>query len=136
MNKSELIEEVQARLEVSRKEAADAVEAVVETIKAEVAKGEKVAISGFGIFEKIQRNARTARNPFDGSVVKVKAKAVPKFKPGADFRKFVENPRAALKKASASAKKTAKQAPSKTAAAAKKAPARTTAAAKKASTTA
>jgi DNA-binding protein HU-beta len=109
MNRSELIDEVARRLETNRKAAADAVDAVVDTIKAEVAKGEKVAISGFGIFEKIQRGARTARNPFDGSTIKVKAKSVPKFKPGAEFRKFVENPRAALKKASTSAKSTAKK---------------------------
>ncbi|HPJ19847.1 MAG TPA: HU family DNA-binding protein, partial [Actinomycetota bacterium] len=63
MNKSELIEKVAQRLQDSRKEAedaiktsrkdaAEAVEAVLETIKSEVAKGERVAISGFGIFEK------------------------------------------------------------------------------------
>jgi DNA-binding protein HU-beta len=152
VNKSELIEEVANRLEANRKAAADAVEAVLETIKHEVAKGEKVSISGFGIFEKIQRNARTARNPFDGSTIKVKAKSVPKFKPGAEFRSFVENPRAALKKAQASAKKaqtaaaakkttaTAKKTATKAAAPAKKATAtaaqKTTAAAKKTTTAA
>ena len=73
MNKSELIEKVAQRLQDSRKEAedaiktsrkdaAEAVEAVLETIKSEVAKGERVAISGRD-FEKIQRNARTARKP-------------------------------------------------------------------------
>ena len=123
MNRSELIEAVADRLEVRRQEAADAVEAVIETIKAEVAKGEKVAISGFGIFEQFQRSARTMKSPFDGRTIKVKAKPVPKFKAGAEFKAFVENPRAALKKAQASAKKaqaSAKKAPAKTAAAAKK----------------
>ncbi len=150
MNRSELIEAVADRLEVRRQEAADAVEAVIETIKAEVAKGEKVAISGFGIFEQFQRSARTMKSPFDGRTIKVKAKPVPKFKAGAEFKAFVENPRAALKKAQASAKKaqaSAKKAPAKTAAAAKKtttaaktaakaAPAKTAAAAKKTTTAA
>jgi DNA-binding protein HU-beta len=150
VNRSELIDEVAARLEVNRKHAEEAVEAVMDTIKKKVAGGERVAISGFGIFDSIQRKARTARNPLTGDTIKVKAKSVPKFKPGAEFRKFVENPRAAMKKASASAKK----APAKTAAAAKKtttsaratasaakstakqAPAKTAAAAKKTATTA
>jgi len=150
VNRSELIEAVADRLEVRRQEAADAVEAVIETIKAEVAKGEKVAISGFGIFEQFQRSARTMKSPFDGRTIKVKAKPVPKFKAGAEFKAFVENPRAALKKAQASAKKaqaSAKKAPAKTAAAAKKtttaaktaakaAPAKTAAAAKKTTTAA
>ncbi len=114
VNRSELVEAVAERLEVRRQEAADAVEAVIETIKAEVAKGEKVAISGFGIFEQFQRSARTMKSPFDGRTIKVKAKPVPKFKAGAEFKAFVENPRAALKKAQASAKKaqaSAKKAP-------------------------
>ena len=80
MNRKELVEAVAERLEASRQEASEAVEAVIETIKSEVAKGEKVAISGFGIFEQIQRNARTMKSPFDGRTIKVKAKPVPKFK--------------------------------------------------------
>lgn len=135
MNRSELVEAVAERLEVRRQEAADAVEAVIETIKAEVAKGEKVAISGFGIFEQFQRSARTMKSPFDGRTIKVKAKPVPKFKAGAEFKAFVENPRAALKKAQASAKKaqaSAKKAPAKTAAAAKKTTTAAKTAAKKA----
>ena len=116
MNRAELIEEVAERLDKSRKEIADTVDEVVKTIKERVAEGEKVAISGFGIFEQIQRGARTMKSPQDGSTIKVKAKSVPKFKAGAEFRSFVENPRAALKKMKASAKK----APATATAAAKK----------------
>jgi DNA-binding protein HU-beta len=128
VNKNDLIGAVAERLETSRKAAEDAVEAVFDTIKEEVAKGERVAISGFGIFEQIQRKARQARIPSDGSIVDVKAKLVPKFKPGASFKDFVNNPVDALKKATDSAK----SAPAKTTEAAKK----TSAAAKKTTTTA
>ncbi len=129
MNKNEFVDRVAERLETNRKAAADAVEAVFDTIKSEVAKGERVAISGFGIFEQIQRKARTARNPFDGSLIKVNAKAVPKFKPGADFKAFVENPVEALKKA----RDSAKAAPAKAGEAATGAAKKTTEAAKKTS---
>jgi DNA-binding protein HU-beta len=116
VNKNDLVGAVAERLETSRKAAEDAVEAVFDTIKEEVAKGERVAISGFGIFEQIQRKARQARIPSDGSIVDVKAKLVPKFKPGASFKDFVNNPVDALKKATESAK----SAPAKTTEAAKK----------------
>ncbi len=128
VNKNEFIGAVAERFDNDRKAAQQAVDAVLDTIKQEVAKGEKVALSGFGIFEKSLRNARTARNPQDGSLIKLKAKNVPKFRAGAEFKEFVENPRAALKKA----REAAKKAPARTTAAAKK----TTTAAKKTTATA
>ena len=135
VNKNEFVDLVAERLETNRKAAAEAVEAVFDTVKSEVAKGERVAISGFGIFESIQRKARQARNPLDGSLVDVKAKLVPKFRPGTDFKSFVENPVDALKKA----REGAKSAPAKTTEAAKKttqAAKSTASAAKKTTTTA
>ena len=63
VNKSELIDALAARYEGNRKQAAHALESVLDTITREVAKGEKVAITGFGSFEKAVRNARWVRNP-------------------------------------------------------------------------
>ena len=66
----------------SKKAATDAVEAVVDTITRAVASGEQVAITGFGVFEKVARPARTGRNPRTGAAVKIKKTTVPKFKAG------------------------------------------------------
>jgi DNA-binding protein HU-beta len=54
-----------------------------------VAKGDKVAITGFGVFEKAVRPARTARNPATGATIKVAKSSVPKFRAGADFKAVV-----------------------------------------------
>ncbi|WP_106397998.1 HU family DNA-binding protein [Actinocorallia populi] len=89
MNKRELVDAIAERLSGSKKEAAEAVDAVLDTIQATVAKGEKVAITGFGSFEKADRPARTARNPATGKTIEVPATSVPKFKAGADFKNLV-----------------------------------------------
>ncbi len=89
MNKAQLIKEVEARLGVDGKRAQEAVNHVVDVIVRSVAKGERVAISGFGVFEKRRRGARTARNPKTGAAVKVKATSVPAFRPGSGFKEVV-----------------------------------------------
>ena len=88
MNKSELIEAVTEKLG-DRKTATAAVEGVVDVITRAVAKGEKVGISGFGVFERVDRAARTARNPATGAAVKLKKTSVPKFRPGQSFKEIV-----------------------------------------------
>ena len=89
MNKSQLIDALAARFEGNRKAAAHALESVLDTITREVAKGEKVAITGFGSFEKRVKAAGWARNPATGERIKTKKKAVPKFNPGADLKNVV-----------------------------------------------
>ncbi len=88
MNKSDLIEVVTARLG-DRRTASTAVEAVVDAITRAVAKGEKVGISGFGVFEPVDRAARTARNPTTGEAVRLEQTRVPKFRPGQGFKDIV-----------------------------------------------
>ena len=88
VNKTELIEVVSQRLG-DRRAATEAVEAVVDAITRAVAKGEKVGITGFGVFEKVERAARTARNPTTGAAVKLKKTSVPKFRPGQGFKDIV-----------------------------------------------
>ncbi len=139
MNKAELIEALAARLG-DKKAANAALDAVLQEIQNAVTKGDRVAITGFGVFEKRVRAARTARNPRTGEAVKVKKTSVPAFRPGAGFRELVASgkvPKAATAKKTA-AKKTA-TAPAKAAtktvaktatkATAKKAPAKATRAA-------
>jgi DNA-binding protein HU-beta len=125
VNKAELIEALSARLG-DRKTATAALDAVLAEIQQVVTKGDKVAITGFGVFEKRVRGARTARNPRTGEAVKVKKTSVPAFRAGASFREMVASgkvPKAtpakkttATKAATATKSVTAKAAPAKTAA--------------------
>jgi DNA-binding protein HU-beta len=90
MNKRDLIDAISGRLG-DKKSATEALNAVLETIQSAVASGDKVAITGFGVFEKSERPARTARNPATGAPISVAASSVPKFRPGADFKALVNN---------------------------------------------
>jgi DNA-binding protein HU-beta len=92
MNKRDLIDAISSRMG-DKKTAAEAVNAVLETIQKTVAKGDKVAITGFGVFEKTVRPARTARNPATGAAIKVPRTSVPKFRAGADFKAMVNKNR-------------------------------------------
>lgn len=126
MNKSELIENLSDRLG-GRPAATQAVELVVDTITRTVAAGEKVTITGFGVFEKADRAARTGRNPATGAAVKIKKTSVPKFRPGTDFKAVVSGARKLPKAAAKStAKKTAAAKTLASKAPARKAPAKAT----------
>ena len=92
MNKRDLIDAISGRMG-DKKTATEAVNAVLETIQTAVAKGDKVAITGFGVFEKSVRPARTARNPATGAAIKVPKTSVPKFRAGADFKAMVNKKR-------------------------------------------
>jgi DNA-binding protein HU-beta len=127
-NKAQFIELLADRFEGDKKRAAAALDAVIETVYQNVAKGEKVALTGFGIFEKRDRRARTARNPATGASVKVKATSVPAFRPGAEFRAITSGAKKLAKAPARTA--AAKSAPLKKAAAAKAAPVLKKAAAK------
>jgi DNA-binding protein HU-beta len=138
VNKAQLVDKLSGQLG-GKKAAGDAVDAVIDTITRAVASGERVAITGFGVFEKVARPARTGRNPRTGESVKIKKTTVPKFKAGQSFKDVVSGakklPKAAVSAARAAtgtsapaAKKTAKKTTAKKTAAkktaAKKAPAK------------
>jgi DNA-binding protein HU-beta len=125
VNKAELIDAVAARLGHSKRDVTAIVDAFIDDTKRAVAKGEKVAISGFGVFEAQARKARLGRNPRTGETVKIKATKLPKFRPGAEFKAVVSGAKkvaapAAAKKAAPAKKAVAKKAPAKKAAPAKK----------------
>jgi DNA-binding protein HU-beta len=132
VNKSQLIDALAARYEGNRKQAQHALESVLDTITREVARGEKVAITGFGSFEKRVREARWVRNPQTGARIKAKKTAVPKFTAGAELKNVVSGakklPKLTLAASTAAAKKAT--APAKKAATKKAAPAKKTAAKK------
>jgi DNA-binding protein HU-beta len=88
MNKSELIERVTGRLG-DQKASSIAVDALVNEIQNAVTKGDKVNISGFGVFEKRDRAPRVGRNPRTGEPIEVQQTAVPVFRPGQTFKTLV-----------------------------------------------
>ncbi|NBH11495.1 HU family DNA-binding protein, partial [Amycolatopsis sp. SID8362] len=87
-NKAQLIEALSERLG-DKKVASQAVDGLVDIIIRTVNKGEKVNITGFGVFEKRARAARTARNPRTGEAVRVKKTNVPAFRPGTTFKDVI-----------------------------------------------
>ncbi|MFJ3495426.1 HU family DNA-binding protein [Streptomyces sp. NPDC086091] len=153
MNKAQLVEAIADKVG-GRQQAAEAVDAVLDAIVRATVAGDRVSVTGFGSFEKVDRPARYARNPQTGERVRVKKTSVPRFRAGQGFKDLVSGskklPRGgevAVKKApkgsltggaTATVKKAAaKKATTKAAAAKKSTPARkTTATAKKTTATA
>lgn len=89
MNKAQLIQELSTRFEGSKNDASRALNAVVETITETVSTGEKVSVTGFGVFEKIDRPARTVRNPRTGERKEAEATSIVRFRPGTDLKASV-----------------------------------------------
>lgn len=90
MNKTELIDAIAAKANISKKDAGEVVAAFTETVTKELKKGGKVQLVGFGTFEVSQRAARTGRNPQTGKEMKIKASKAPKFKPGKAFKDSIK----------------------------------------------
>ena len=80
MNKTELIAAVAEKTGLTKKDAERVVNATVETITASLVKGEKVSLSGFGIFEVKNREARVGRNPRTKEAIQIPATRLPAFK--------------------------------------------------------
>lgn len=118
MNKAELIEALASKAEISKAAAGKTLDALVETIVEAVAKGDSVALIGFGTFKSAKRAAREGRNPQTGKALKIAATTVPKFTAGAGFKDAVAGKKKAAKKAAA--KPAAKPAAKAAAPAAKK----------------
>ena len=151
MNKAQLVEAIADKLG-GRQQAAEAVDAVLDAIVRATVAGDRVSVTGFGSFEKVDRPARYARNPQTGERVRVKKTSVPRFRAGQGFKDLVSGskklPRGgevAVKKApkgsltggaaatvkKAAAKKTTKAAAAKKTTAKKTTAKKTTATAKK-----
>lgn len=81
MNKAQLVEEIRYLLggeeEVTKAEAERSLNAVLDAIEAAVLNGERVVLSGFGVFEMRERSARQGRNPQTGETIEIPAKVVP-----------------------------------------------------------
>ncbi len=89
MNKTELVAAVADKAGLTKKDAEAAVKAFTDVVAAQLKKGDKVQLVGFGTFEVSKRAAREGRNPQTGAVMKIAASKAPKFKAGKALKDLV-----------------------------------------------
>jgi nucleoid DNA-binding protein len=90
MNKTELINAVAAKAEISKKDAEKALAAVLGSIEDALKAGDKVQLIGFGTFEVKERAARTGHNPKTGEAIEIAAAKIPSFKAGAALKTAIK----------------------------------------------
>ena len=89
MNKTELVAAIADKAGISKKDAEKALKAFTDTVAAQLKKGDKIQLVGFGTFEVSKRAAREGRNPQTGDVMKIPASKAPKFKAGKALKDLV-----------------------------------------------
>ena len=108
MNKAELINSISEKTGHTQLDTLKTLDALLETIEATVAGGDKVQLVGFGIFEPQHRAARTGRNPQTGEPIEIAEATLPKFTPGKLFKNRVVEAHKPKPKPKATAKAKAK----------------------------
>ncbi|WP_275054815.1 HU family DNA-binding protein [Comamonas testosteroni] len=98
MNRSELVEILATKNNLSKAATNAVLETLIDTVQTAVKKGDAVQLVGFGTFKQAKRAARTGKNPSTGESLKIPAATLPKFVPGAKFKAVVD-PKAAKRKA-------------------------------------
>jgi DNA-binding protein HU-beta len=93
MNKAELADAVAKSNGLTKSQAKDAVESVLDEITKALKREDDVRLIGFGTFSNQKKPARTARNPQTGKPIKVKARKAAKFKPGAALNEAIQRKR-------------------------------------------
>ena len=91
MTKRELIEVVAKKANLTNKAAREAIQAVINSIRDSLKRGEKIVITGFGTFSVRKRVERIGRNPKTGQEIKIEAARVPVFKAGKLLKDAVED---------------------------------------------
>ena len=89
MNKSELVEAMAADAGISKAAAKKALDSIMSNVEGTLKKGGRVSLVGFGSWSVSKRAARDGRNPQTGKTIKIAAKNVVKFKPGAELKNSV-----------------------------------------------
>lgn len=89
MTKADIVEALYEKVGFSKKEAADLVELVFDTIKSTLAQGQKIKISGFGNFVVREKRSRVGRNPQTGESIEISARRVLTFRPSQVLRSEV-----------------------------------------------
>ena len=90
MNKAELIDAIAVETKLTKIDSRKALDALVKVASEALKKGERVSLVGFGSFSVMKRNARNGRNPQTGKEIKIAAKNVVKFVPGAELKSKVQ----------------------------------------------
>jgi DNA-binding protein HU-beta len=90
MNKTELVNDVARKTELSKASASKAVDAILDTIGQALKGGESVVLTGFGTFSVRERPARTGHNPKTGQAMEIKASKGPVFKPGKTLKDTIK----------------------------------------------
>jgi DNA-binding protein HU-beta len=90
MTKAELVGKIAGKAELTKAEAAKALDATLDAIKEALKKGQKVTLVGFGSFYVSKRKARKGRNPRTGQEIKIPATKVPKFTAGKSLKEVVK----------------------------------------------
>ena len=85
MNKGDLISKIAESAKLTKAQAGDALNAVLDSIEGALKEGDKVTLIGFGTFSVSKREARSGRNPQTGKSIEIGAKNVVKFKPGKEL---------------------------------------------------
>ena len=93
MNKADLIEKIAKDAKINKTQADAAINSALAGIQRALKKGGRVTLVGFGTFSVGTRKARTGRNPQTGKPIKIAAKKVAKFSPGADLKSAVNRKR-------------------------------------------
>ena len=93
MNKRDMVGKIALGANITRNQAARALEALLAGIQSSLVRGDRVTLSGFGSFGVTHRKARRIRDPRNGGQIEVQAKRVPRFAPGADLRTAVQHRR-------------------------------------------
>jgi len=90
VNKTELVEQIAQKADLSRKDAESAVEAALKTIEEQLAGGGEITLTGFGKFHVAERGARQGRNPQTGAPIQIAASRVPRFSAGSKLKESVK----------------------------------------------
>jgi len=88
LNKNDFINLISEKSDISKMDAAKAIDCFTKGIEAVVEKGDKLSLTGFGSFYIADNKARDGRNPKTGETIKIAASKTPKFKAGSDLKKL------------------------------------------------
>jgi DNA-binding protein HU-beta len=90
VNKTELVEQIAQKADLSRRDAEQAVDAALKTIEEQLASGGEISLTGFGKFHVAERGARQGRNPQTGATIQIAASRVPRFSAGSKLKESVK----------------------------------------------
>ena len=89
MNKTEFVEQIAQKADLSRRDAEQAIDATLQTIEEQLARGGEITLTGFGKFHVADLSARQGRNPQTGAPIEIKASRVPRFSAGSKLKQVV-----------------------------------------------